>query len=268
MLKYSFKVPQKRYLTYIHQPDFISLHWHDFYEIEWIIEGTGTQIINSVEVSLSPGALTFVAPTDFHRLECNTQENFKILNIQIQPDALSEDLRSIFRIYPPPYFITLDEEQQKKYTDTYYELKNLINNPNELNDAIACRKVETMLLELVLLSQKKPLPLPQNQRLSNAFQPVIKYINEHYSEPLRREQLAALVHMSPSYFSYQFKKSLRIPLFRYITDVRLQKAYSILKQTDEPIHNVVTSVGFNSLSLFYRKFYEYYGIRPSDVKRK
>lgn len=267
MIKFTACVPKNRYWANINHAHLSPLHWHDFYEIELVIDGIGTQIINSIEVPLGPGALTVVSPTDFHRLETNSQSKFTILNICIEPDALSSELISIFSQYPPPYFLTLDQSQIDKFRNDFADICKLIGELNELNDAIARRKIELMLLEIAILSAKNPLPHPQNQQLSNTFLPVIKYINEHYAEPLRRKQLADIVHMSPSYFGDQFKKSLGVSVVDYITDVRIRKAYSLLKHTNDPIHNIVSSVGFNSPSLFYRKFFEYYGIRPSDVKR-
>jgi AraC-like DNA-binding protein len=267
MIKYTAYIPQNRYWANINKAYLSPIHWHDFYEVELVIDGTRTQIVNGIEVPLGPGALTVVSPTDFHRLESDSQRQFNILNICIEPDALSSEMISIFSIYPPPYFLTLDQTQIDKFRDDFEDIRKRIGTPNELNDAIARRKIELILLDTTLLSAKNPLPNPRNQQLSNTFLPVIKHINEHYAEPLRRKQLADIVHMSPSYFGDQFKKSLGVSVVDYITDVRIRKAYSLLKHTEESIHSIIASVGFNSPSLFYRKFFEYYRIRPSDVKR-
>lgn len=266
--RYGLVSPGKRYWARTHRSQYVPLHWHDFYEFELIVEGTGTQNINSIEVPLCPGALTVVAPTDFHRIEPNTPQGLKILNLCIVPEELSEELVSFFNRYPPPYFILTDEMQKQKIAEGHAELQSLLAQESDIYDAIARRKIEVMFLETIALSAKNNLIQSHKQYSSTEFLPVIKYISEHYSEQLHRQQLADIVHMSPSYFGDQFKKRMGISVVDYITDVRLKMAHSLLKNTDEPIHNIITSVGFNSPSLFYRKFYEYYRIRPSDIAKK
>ena len=260
----------KQYWGRVNYAAKVLIHWHQFYEIELVTKGTGTQIINGVEVPLCPGALTLVSPTDFHRLESNTSSPFEILNFCVVQEALSEEMLSLFLQYPPPYFLMLNEEQMKAFSDDFNELQHADITENPLPDAITRRKIELLLLNLITqFSQSTPYPTrPAPQNISHTIMTTIKYIDKHYHEPLRRDQLAELVHMSPSYFGDQFKKAVGISLFDYITDVRMKKAHSMLRHTDEPIHNIVEAVGFNSPSLFYRKFYEYYKILPSDLVKK
>jgi AraC-like DNA-binding protein len=262
---------QNRYWAHVQNAHFVAIHWHKFYEIELIVEGTGTQTLNSIETSLRPGALTLVSPTDFHRLESNTSSSFRILNMCVVPDVLPEEMVSFFRQYPPPYFLNLDADEMEEFSKDYYEIKKMADSDiNVLTDAIIRRKIELFILKIIARAVKTPLQPPNDtqQQLYTFFQPILNYINEHYHEPLRRDQLANMVHMSPSYFGDQFKKCFGISLFDYITDTRLRKAYSLLKHTDESVHNIVTMVGFNSPSLFYRKFYEYYKKKPLDVAKK
>lgn len=269
MIKLETLFAEKQYSVELHKPHYIPLHWHQFYEIELVTEGTGTQILNGSEVPLRPHALTVLSPTDFHRLEPNTANGFQILHLGVAPEVLSEELISFFQKYSPPYFLILDESQSEKIANTLVEIQNLISQEDELSEAIVRRGIEQIFLEIMGLCANTPLPPPQNpQHFLSKFLPVIKYINEHYHEPIRRKQLADLVHMSQKYFGEQFKKDFGVSLFDYITDVRLRIAYSLLENTSEPIHCVIELVGFHSPSLFYRKFREYYKMRPSEIVRK
>ncbi|MBQ8850485.1 MAG: AraC family transcriptional regulator [Clostridia bacterium] len=271
MIKLEATIPKLKYWAHINIAHHIPIHWHQYYEIELIAEGTGTQIINSIEVPLRPGSITVISPEDFHRLEPDTPSGFKVVNFCVVPEVLSEEILSLFRKYSPPYIMTADEAQMAEFISDHADLQHTSAKEGELTDAVMRRKIELMLLKLIqravqtgsLNTQKQLAPHP-----SNVLQPVLRYINGHYHESLRRDQLAELVHLSPSYFGDIFKKNLGLSVVDYITDVRLRKAHALLTHTDEPIQNIIRNVGFNSPSLFYRKFYEYYRVKPSDVAKK
>lgn len=58
-----------------------------------------------------------------------------------------------------------------------------------------------------------------------------------------------------------------VSLSDYITDCRMKMAHALIMNTDEPINSIVQKVGYNSPSLFYRKFYEYYRVKPGELPR-
>ncbi len=268
MIKLEEPISKLKYWAHVNIAHHIPIHWHQYYEIELIVEGTGTQMINSIDVPLRPGSLTVISPEDFHRLEPDTPSGFKVVNFCIVPEALSEEILSLFRKYPPPYIMTANDEQIAEFIADHRDLQMTSAQTSELTDAAMRRKIELILLKLIERSTQNRITQEEKElrpNPSNVLQPVLRYINGHYNEPLRRDKLAELVHLSPSYFGDLFKKNLGLSLVDYITDVRLRKAHALLTYTDEPIQNIIRSVGFNSPSLFYRKFYEYYRVKPSDV---
>ena len=44
------------------------IHWHEFYEIEYFLEGHGTAFINQKPYEIHPGTLLFLTPTDFEEI--------------------------------------------------------------------------------------------------------------------------------------------------------------------------------------------------------
>ena len=56
-----------------------TVHWHDFYEIDIILSGSGTTMINGKDHLLSEGTMSFLTPSDFHDI---TSSGLSIFNIQ------------------------------------------------------------------------------------------------------------------------------------------------------------------------------------------
>ena len=42
------------------------LHWHDYFEMEFVYDGRGTQIVNAETIQMSRGSVYLLTPTDFH----------------------------------------------------------------------------------------------------------------------------------------------------------------------------------------------------------
>ena len=56
------------------------------------------------------------------------------------------------------------------------------------------------------------------------FEAVLKYIDEHYKESIRLEELASLMHVSTMYFSNRFKEVFNVSPKQYILNKRLREA--------------------------------------------
>ncbi|MBS1537922.1 MAG: helix-turn-helix transcriptional regulator [Bacteroidetes bacterium] len=64
-----------------------------------------------------------------------------------------------------------------------------------------------------------------------------------------------------------FKEIFNVPVFKYLQQMRLAKAYELFQATNLQVSEVALIVGYESISSFNRAFMQFYGIKPTDVKR-
>jgi AraC-like DNA-binding protein len=64
-----------------------------------------------------------------------------------------------------------------------------------------------------------------------------------------------------------FKELFNVPVFKYLQQMRLAKAYELFQATNLQVSEVAIIVGYESVSSFNRAFIQFYGMKPSDVKR-
>lgn len=252
----------------------VPIHWHKYYEVELVLEGEGSQVVNSKKINISKGSLILMSPQDFHRIEYNGDESgcITILGFCFYSHILSDEISKLMRRYKPPYTLELSEEVYEEIFSALNDLSDVIDRPIAYQELVVKRKIEIILLRLISLAKRyekagEHINIEGENRQIQALQPILSYINDHLDEPIRREALADMLHFSPSYFSELFKKTLGISLSDYITDCRMKRAHTLILNTDEPINSIVQKVGYNSPSLFYRKFYEYYRVKPGDLPR-
>ncbi|OMF66074.1 helix-turn-helix domain-containing protein [Paenibacillus glucanolyticus] len=90
------------------------------------------------------------------------------------------------------------------------------------------------------------------------------YLLEHYRDPIEIESLAKLIHRSPSYATALFKEVHGHSPIRYMHQLRVLEACSLLLHSDMTIANIAQYLGYYDTSYFYRIFKKYTGLSPSD----
>ena len=86
-------------------------------------------------------------------------------------------------------------------------------------------------------------------------------MDRRYAEPLDIPTLAAVAHLSASQFGRVFGGYGETP-HRYLQRRRVERAMTLLRQTDRPVTDVAWDVGFASLGTFSRTFSTSSAARP------
>lgn len=94
----------------------------------------------------------------------------------------------------------------------------------------------------------------------------ILYIRQHYTEELSLSQVAAQVHLNPSYLSTLFKQKAGVSFVAFLQQTRIGAAKRLLRQTDLKIQAIAEQTGFSSLRHFNRAFKEEVGVTPRSYR--
>lgn len=96
---------------------------------------------------------------------------------------------------------------------------------------------------------------------------VKRYIGEHYQETCTVEEMAQIVNLSPNYLRKKYKESTGQTILEYLTDVRLQTAADLLKQSRMKVKEISLRVGYENISYFTQLFSKKYGVTPNEYKK-
>ena len=106
----------------------------------------------------------------------------------------------------------------------------------------------------------------QDGYLNEDARRIWEYIQNHYKEPVRIEDLAEQFHMSVSGFHATFRKMFGIPPITYINKLRIAAAAEMLKNTDESIAAVAAAVGIRDPYYFNKLFHKNYSASPREYR--
>lgn len=93
-----------------------------------------------------------------------------------------------------------------------------------------------------------------------------KFIEEHSGEELSLRKVARAVNISANYLSEKFKEVTGTKFVDYIAHVRVERARSLLQNSNLRISEIAFAVGFQSLSQFNRVFKNLTGLTPSQYR--
>jgi AraC family transcriptional regulator len=99
-------------------------------------------------------------------------------------------------------------------------------------------------------------------------QRVADYINDNLAEDLPLERLSAMVHMSPWHFAHAFKRTTGLAPHRFLLRCRIERAKSLLRETNLPISEVAHQVGYPHQSNFSVAFRRITGHSPREFRNQ
>ena len=94
-----------------------------------------------------------------------------------------------------------------------------------------------------------------------------EYIAENYTdEHLSVEALCSHIHLSPTYFSTLFKREVGMSFTAYVTQVRMDEAVRLLRETDEKTYRIAEQTGYSDPNYFSYVFKRRFGVSPSKFR--
>lgn len=236
------------------------LHWHNFFELEIVLDGDATQILNGKEYKISRGSVYLLSPTDYHKI---MPSSGKILLWNVMFDESMLSFKQLCDLTSSKFCFPFNIcEKDLEQVDKLMQL--LVEEYNYQGETCA-KELFYSLLCLLLRNA------PQNSNIStvnhNDIQRAIIYLETHFRENLTLDILASHVGFHPVYLSKLFKKFTGVTFVQRLNQLRISYAKNLLKQ-GLTVTEACFNCGFNSLSNFQHTFKKTTGFTPSEFKKQ
>ena len=94
----------------------------------------------------------------------------------------------------------------------------------------------------------------------------LEYVDMNYSKKMSIQDMSDFVGLDRKYLHRIFKENLNKSPQEYLISYRINKACSLIKNTELSISNIAMSVGYNDLFHFSRIFKKVMNMSPSDYR--
>lgn len=249
-------------------------HYHDFFEMNYVLSGNPITVVDGHEIILEPGQLVLMNPKAVHHFKRCKDGSDYILNIGFPVDTFQKHvflpflndpvLNAFFTRYriensQHPSFIYL-----RSLDDRVENLIELLTNeyltPKSYNKVVI-ESLITLLFSFILRSFDSQL-----QEESNPISQVLDYMYQHYQH-CTIETLASQFNYHPKYLSALIRKHTDQTYRELLTKIKLQNSQHYLLYTDYPIEQIVDLIGYKEKSSFYAGFRKQFHISPGDYRK-
>lgn len=102
---------------------------------------------------------------------------------------------------------------------------------------------------------------------SQRLEAVCDYVLRHHRDTVTAAHAAQVAAMTPSAFSRFFRQAMHRTFADYVTEVRLNNAATLLRNTDLPVSTIAVNSGYLNLANFNRRFRERQPTTPLKYRR-
>lgn len=103
---------------------------------------------------------------------------------------------------------------------------------------------------------------------NRGIEAIREYIEDHFHEELSLSVLSERFHFSPQYIAKKFKELYNTTVMTYLTEIRMDKAKSLLRFTDKPVAEIANSLGFEDENYFGKVFKKLQSVSPLQYRKQ
>ncbi len=247
------------------------LHFHTFYKVTIVKQGTGIYMIDGRSYDILPGDIILVGMNVPHQPFFSKGELYDRYTLYISESMINNfdspefDLSSIF-YDPSKQILRLAPVYFDKINDLMNETETELNSPSFGSSLLSKLNVYRILINLGRLSKTTNTGLAVRHNENDKMLPLLRYINMHIAEDLSIEELSGKFFLSRYHLMRLFKASFGFTIHEYITERRLINARDKILSGNRPA-DACYSCGFGSYSAFARAYRDKYGISPGKTTK-
>lgn len=238
-------------------------HCHEWYEIIYVIEGSGRYVVEGTEYELCPNSLMFFRPKEFHYADISSSVPYERCVISFDKDFLQEDSGYLLKHFDDNPLGKGNFYSAMDIPISVHSVFERLDNAAKLPKAEAKIMSKMLLGEILVLLSIAP-PVEKEASSEPLGAKVIRYLNENISSQTSLDSLAKKFYVSKFYLCRAFKAYNGISVVGYINSKRIMLAREMIER-GETASNAAFKVGFGDYSSFYRAYRKITGHSPKKA---
>ena len=228
------------------------------YIIRYVIGGTGW--FNGQ--LLQRGNVYFTVPRVEYRIESSESDPMVQFWIELTGPGVPEKIMQMLgTVEPSIHSFSFIDEIAEPFTRVFFERSEKIDPSTYMHTA----------LYHLLALHKREMNKNFNPTLSHSLQlfyDATRFIEAHYTEPITIKSICDRLHIVPDYLYKIFRQYTGMSSQQYILNYKMNMAASLLLQSDMPVSQVGSRVGYPDQSQFSRVFRKHNGCSPQDYRKR
>ncbi|GGG19866.1 AraC family transcriptional regulator [Paenibacillus aceti] len=246
-------------------------HYHDAYEILYVVSGELYYFIGDRTYQVVGGVLLLIDMNDVHRLVNSNGAMYERVTLLFKKEFLQSFATAMKEIDPFACFhsgsnaVKLRGQEQNFIENLCDRMIRENTDPSPQSELY----VKLLLMEMLIFIKRKwdKGPFIESNRSHGQVSQIINYIHENYNRRLTLDDISRRFYLSQSHLSRIFKESTGFTLIEYINSIRVKEASTMLKNSKLTVSEIAEIVGFESLTHFGRIFKGIVGVPPLKYRK-
>lgn len=223
----------------------------------YTVNGKGYAHYRDKKYELTKGKILLMNCYDYQEYYTDKKDLWEIKWIHFNGSSSEEYYNIIYKKYGP----VIDMGENASTLSNINKIMQLLSESDMQFEVKASNIIVNMLTEIILTTADNQFS--SSQRINSLdMNVIIDFVENNYSDNISLEDMAVTVCSSKYHFCRNFKKITGYSPYEYLVKYRINKAKSILEQTDMPIGEIAITVGFESTSNFIQTFKRLEGLTP------
>jgi AraC-like DNA-binding protein len=248
-------------------------HYHDTYEIYYLLAGERSYYINNLIYTLRKGDLIFINKNELHRTTSKGSASHERILINFEEMFLQKTLANYDLSFP---FLTAQSLLLRPGVHDQgiieYILFTLLKEQEERRSQ-HIPYLQTLLIQLFIEMNRvqeisrEPIAPESSEKQLKVYE-IIDYLHAHYADKLTLEQLSETFFISSTYLCRLFKQTTGFTIIEYLNYIRIKEAQRLLQNTDAKVTTIAENTGFDSIAHFGRVFKQIVNRSPLQYRKQ
>ncbi|GAB1416492.1 helix-turn-helix domain-containing protein [Paludibacter sp.] len=250
------------------------LHRHDYYNIYFIEEGTGSHTVDYKNYKLSELQLYFILPNQVHQLIFDSEpkgfivsftDDFLISNSI--PDYLINDIYLFDEFGESPPLI-ISNESLPVYQNLFNQIESFTNNSGRYSSEAVGALVKLLLIQCnnhcSLFKSDNPQFFETSNHLLRGFK---RLLNLHFTQNHKVTDYASMLAVTPDYLNKTIKSITGKSAKEHIqAKLLIEAKRALLFTTNSSVKELSYALGFDESAHFNNFFKKKTGLTPFEFK--
>jgi len=236
-------------------------------ELQYVIHGSVRVKTKKWSYTANPGSVIYMPMNTYHLDEFDISKGLEVFLIFFRWNMEKDYLK----IVAPNRLPTLSSSTQEEIGRLFEHIRTNFTGGSKSDQMVAGGLVLTILFVIMrdILRKQGTLRTTRSDKITQHSDWIMletrRFLESHYHEPIRLNDIARAIGVSAFYLSHIFNQASDFSLVSYLMELRMNKAKKLLSEGHLNVAETARAVGYRDSNYFSRVYTKYFGVSPKKM---